>query len=67
VIAALSEGESRRHVPYRDSKLTRLLQASAMRASVGAAVLRSTRPTSGVVASRSRWVAGVTRARRLLD
>ncbi len=26
VIGALSEGASRKHIPYRDSKLTRLLQ-----------------------------------------
>ena len=29
VIAALTEGTNRRHVPYRDSKLTRILQASS--------------------------------------
>lgn len=27
VIGALTEGASRKHIPYRDSKLTRLLQA----------------------------------------
>ena len=26
VIAALTEGKGRKHVPYRDSKLTRILQ-----------------------------------------
>lgn len=26
VISALSEGAARRHIPYRDSKLTRILQ-----------------------------------------
>ena len=30
VIAALTEGTSRKHVPYRDSKLTRILQASLL-------------------------------------
>ena len=28
VIGALSEGAGRKHIPYRDSKLTRLLQAT---------------------------------------
>lgn len=30
VIGALTEGKSRKHVPYRDSKLTRILQASLL-------------------------------------
>ena len=29
VIGALTQGSSRKHVPYRDSKLTRILQARA--------------------------------------
>lgn len=29
VIGALSEGAARKHIPYRDSKLTRLLQVGA--------------------------------------
>ena len=28
VIGALSEGAARKHIPYRDSKLTRLLQVA---------------------------------------
>jgi hypothetical protein len=30
VIGALTEGASRKHIPYRDSKLTRLLQAGSL-------------------------------------
>ena len=31
VISALTESKERRHIPYRDSKLTRILQARVQR------------------------------------
>ena len=66
VISALSEGNTSKHIPYRDSKLTRLL-ASALGGNAKTTMITCVSPASGNIGESHSTLRFASRAKRIVN